>query len=256
MPFRIMERSAVQGASAAGATSIDKALEVCEALATAQGGYALAEVARLVKLPRPTVHRLLAVLKRRGFVRQDEETGRYALTLKMLDLSFRLLGRSELRLHAYPVLRAYVLRSGDRGFIAIPAAGEVTYLWSTGPDEVAMHTVYGREMPGHCAVYLDATQGTRRLSCLRLAAAADVGRADTVVKRFGPAAAGDGHRLNCTCAPVHDYTGREVARVGLFGHAKDDDVLGRAWDRDAWELARLISVRLGYVPAATLGASA
>lgn len=246
-----------EGAPAAGASSIDKALEVCEALATSQAGLALAEVARLVKLPRPTVHRLLAVLKRRGFVRQDEDTGRYGLTLKMLDLSFRLLGRSELRLHAYPVLRAYVLRSGDRGFIAIPAAGEVTYLWSTGPDEVAMHTVYGRDMPGHCALYFDTAQGTRRLSCLRLASAADVGAADEVVRRLGLlGVAGDGHRLNCTCAPVHDYTGREVARVGLFGHGKDDRVLGRTWNRDAWELARLISIRLGYIPAATLGVTA
>ncbi len=29
-------------------------------------------------------------------------------------------------------------------------------------------------------------------------------------------------RLFCTCAPVHDYTGREVARVGVFGHGPDD----------------------------------
>ncbi len=243
--------------SSGGVSSIDKALEVCETLATSQNGLPLAEVARLVKLPRPTVHRLLGVLKRRGFVRQDEDTGRYGLTLKMLDLSFRLLGRSELRLHAYPVLRAYVLRSGARGFIAIPGAGEVTYLWSTGPDEVAMHTAYGREMPGHCALYFDAAQGTRRLSCLRLARAADVGRADDVVRRLGPAGvAGDAPRLNCTCAPVNDYTGREVARVGLFGHAKDDGVLGRTWNRDAWELARLISMRLGYISAAPLGVTA
>ena len=51
----------------------------------------------------------------------------------MLDLSFRVLGRSELRLHAYPVLREYVLRTGLRAFIAVPGAGEVTYLWSGGP---------------------------------------------------------------------------------------------------------------------------
>ena len=55
------------------------------------------------------MHRLLAVLKKRGYVRQDDETQRYGLTLKMLDLSFRSLGQSELRLHAYPIMREYVL---------------------------------------------------------------------------------------------------------------------------------------------------
>ena len=84
------------------------------------------------------------MLKRRGYVRQDEETQRYGLTLKMLDLSFRFLGRSEMRLHAYPVLREYVLRSGLRAFHRDPGADEVTYVWATGPDEVAMRTVYGQ----------------------------------------------------------------------------------------------------------------
>jgi DNA-binding IclR family transcriptional regulator len=81
-------------------TSLEKALDVCEALAGSQRGLSVTELGKSLKLPAPTVHRLLAVLKRRGFVRQDEESSRYSLTLKMLDLSFRQLGRSELRLHA------------------------------------------------------------------------------------------------------------------------------------------------------------
>src|SRR3712207_2265511 len=91
-------------------TSLEKALDLCETLAERPRGLTVTELARALRQPPSTVHRLLGVLKRRGFVRQDDETTRYSLTLKMLDLSFRLLGRSELRLHAYPVLRDYVLR--------------------------------------------------------------------------------------------------------------------------------------------------
>jgi DNA-binding transcriptional ArsR family regulator len=241
----------------APSTSVDKALEVCETLAGAPGGMSLTDLARALRQPRPSVHRLLSVLKRRGYVRQDEETQRYGLTLKMLDLCFRLLGRSELRLHAYPVLREYVVRTGQRSFIAIPAAGEVTYIWTTGPDEVAMRTVYGREMPAHCAVYFDTRQATRRLSCLRLVKPADVARSDQVLVRLGPPASRDNpQRLYCTCAPVHDYTGREVARVGVFGHGPDDRPILEEHNRGAWELARHISVRLGHLSAAALGVSA
>ena len=135
-------------------TSIEKAIEVCEALSQAPRGLSVAELHRLLKQPRSTIHRLLAVLKRRGYVQQDEDSARYRLTLKMLDLSFRLLGRSELRLHAYPVLREYVLRTGLRAFLAASGDGEVTYLWTTEPDAVAMHTTYGKAMPGHCVLYL------------------------------------------------------------------------------------------------------
>ena len=241
-------------------SSIEKALQVCEALSGSQRGMSVTEIARQLKLPPPTAHRLLGVLKRRGYVRQDEETARYSLTLRMLDLSFRLLGRSELRLHAYPVLREYALRASTRAFIAIPAAGEVTYIWSTGPDEVAMHTVYGKEMPGHCSIYFDAAQTKRRLSCLRLVKASDVAQSEQVLTRFGaPSDAGQGRttggggqRLLCTCAPVHDYTGREVARVGVFSHGSEESTVTKQDNREAWELARLISVRLGYLHAASL----
>ncbi len=240
-------------ADSASSTSVDKAFEVCETLSGAPGGMSLTDLARALKQPRPSVHRLLALLKRRGYVRQDEETQRYSLTLKMLDLCFRLLGRSELRLHAYPVLRDYVLRTGHRTFIAIPAASEVTYVWTAGPDEVAMKTVYGREMPAHCSIYFDRAQATRRLSCLKLMTAADVRRGEQPLLRLGlPPAAGPLQRLYCTCAPVHDYTGREVARIGVFGHGPDDRPIVSEHNRGAWELARHVSMRLGYLSAAAI----
>jgi IclR family transcriptional regulator, KDG regulon repressor len=239
-------------------TSIDKALEVCEALSGAPRGMTLSDLARALRLPASTVHRLLAVLKRRGYVRQDDETQRYGLSLKMLDLSFRSLGRSELRLHAYPIMREYVLRTPHRGFIAIPSSGEVTYVWSTGPDEVAMRTVYGREMPGHCAIYFSPRQATRRLSCLRLAAPAELSKPEATVVRLGPPPVEPDamQRLFCTCAPVRDYTGQEVARVGVFGHGADDAPILTEHHRGAWDLARRISMRLGHVPQSALESTA
>ncbi|HTM31664.1 MAG TPA: helix-turn-helix domain-containing protein [Vicinamibacterales bacterium] len=238
-----------------GTTSIEKALEVCEVLGGQPRGASLSDLARTLRQPPSTVHRLLSVLKRRGYVRQDEETQRYALTLKMLDLSFKALGRSEIRLHAYPAMREYVLATSHRGFIAIPAAGEVTYLWRSGPDEVAMHTLYGREMPSHCSLYFPATQGTRRLSCLKLTRRDEVADPERIVVRLGPPAVEPetSQRLYCTCAPVADYTGREVARVGLFGHGVDDRPILTDLHRGVWDLARRISMRLGYLPPALEG---
>src|SRR6478752_690446 len=190
-------------------TSIDKALDVCETLSRFPRGVSLGDLARATELPAATLHRILAVLKRRGYARQDEETQRYSLTLKMLDASFQFLARSELRLHAYPVLREAVLRREFRTFLSVPATDEVTYVWAAGADEVAMRTVYGREMPARS-----------------------------------------------TSAPVRDYTGREVARVGVFGHRVGDEVLGTEYERACRELARAISVRLGHLPAATLSETA
>ncbi len=166
---------------ASGSTSVDKSLEIFEALSGQPTGLILSHLVRSVDMPPPTVHRLLSILKRRGYVRQNDETARYRLTLKVLDLGFRLLGSSELKLHAYPVLREYTLRTRVRCFIAAPAGGEVTYIWGIGPDEVAMHTAYGKEMPAHCELYFNEAHARRRLSCLRLVEPSDVADSAEVV---------------------------------------------------------------------------
>ena len=270
-----MESARPQARKESATTSIDKALEVCEVLSGMPRGMSLSDLARALRQPASTVHRLLSVLKKRGYVRQDDETQRYGLTLKMLDLSFRSLGRSELRLHAYPIMREYVLRTPYRGFIAIPSSGEVTYVWSTGPDEVAMRTVYGKQMPGHCAMYFSPTsaeaavgrpveaaakprQATRRLSCLRLATPSELNKPETTVVRLGPPPVEPDalQRLFCVCAPVRDYTGQEVARVGVFGHGADDGPILNEHHRGAWDLARRISMRLGHVPVTALESTA
>lgn len=232
-------------------TSIDKALDVCEALSASRDGLALTELAKAVGLPRPSVHRLLAVLKRRGYVRQDDDTQRYSLSLRMLDLSFRLVGRSDLRLHAYTVLRERAVAEAEgRSFVALTALDEVTYAWRTGADEPAMRIAYGRSMPAHCGMYFTAGAGTRRLSCLRLERAGDVEPGAAVPLRFGAPEFDGGQRLVCVCAPVFDYTGREVARVGVFGHGSDDAPMRTAHIRGAWDLGRLVSARLGHLPQA------
>jgi DNA-binding IclR family transcriptional regulator len=244
------------------ATSVDKAFDVCEALSLEPGGMSLSDLSRALKLPRPSVHRLLAVLKRRGYVRQDDETQRYSLGVKTLDLSFRMLGRSELRMHAYPVLKDYAAQSGCASFLAVPASGEVTLLRRSETGDVAMGTAYGKEMPAHCALYFGSNGPSEppRLSCLRLADVRDVTRGPEVVRHlgFGEDEAGAGgaglERLCCTCAPVFDYSGREVARIGVCGTGLDDRAISGVHNRGAWEVARHVSMRLGYLSAVAMGA--
>ncbi|MCC6164315.1 MAG: helix-turn-helix domain-containing protein [Acidobacteria bacterium] len=226
-------------------TSAEKTLHLLEVLSGEPGGMALRDLARTTGLPPATAHRLLTVLRRRGFVRQDGEGGRYVLTLKLLDLSFRYLNGSELRLHAYPSLREYATQTTARAFVSLPA-GEVTYVWSNQDEAAAMYTAYGKTMPGHCSLYFTEGQ-QRRLNCARLCATGDVARSTELVQRLGDASSPGGYRLNCACAPVRDYRGQEVARVGVFTHARDEGPLHDEHVPAAWDLARATSVRLGYL---------
>jgi hypothetical protein len=231
----------------ANQTSADKALHLLEVLSGEPRGMPLGDLARSSGLPAATAHRLLLVLRRRGFVRQEAEGGHYVLTLKLLDMSFRYLNGSELRLHAYPPLREYASRTTARAFVSLPA-GEVTYVWGGQDDAAAMYTAYGKPMPGHCSLFFAEGQ-QRRLSCARLCTGADVARSTDVVRRFGGDGAPDGYRLNCACAPVRDYRGQEVARVGVFTHGRGEGPLHDEHVPAAWNLARATSVRLGYLSA-------
>lgn len=228
-------------------TSVDKALFLLDVLSDEPEGLPLRAVASRAQLTAPTAHRLLGVLRRRGFVHQDPDTGRYALTLKVLDLSFKYLKRSELRLHAYPALRAYTARTPVRAFVAAPSDGEVSYVWGGQDEAPAMYTAYGKPMPSHCSMFFTGAQA-RRLSCARLCVAGDVSRSHDVVQRLGDDEGRPSLRLNCACAPVRDYTGDEVARVGVFSHASEEHPLHDVHVRAAWDLARATSFRLGHLP--------
>ena len=76
-------------------TSIDKALEVCEVLSGAPRGMSLSDLARALRQPAPTVHRLLAVLKKRGYV-ERMGNGYVAITADGIDK----LGSDDLALPA------------------------------------------------------------------------------------------------------------------------------------------------------------
>ena len=118
-----------------------------------------------------------------------------------------------------------------------------------------MHTTYGREMPVHCAIYVDAS-AKRRLSCLKLEEPRDVVAPDRIAVRFGEVHAQQIQRLLCTCAPVHDYTGRQVARVGVFTHAAHEQPFANDQTAASMELARRISLRLGHLPTAAIAMGA
>ncbi|HNY68501.1 MAG TPA: helix-turn-helix domain-containing protein, partial [Bacillota bacterium] len=61
--------------------SVERAFDILECFSFQQRELTLTEIARAVNLPVPTVHRLVGVLERRGWLKQDERTGLYSLGL-------------------------------------------------------------------------------------------------------------------------------------------------------------------------------
>ena len=63
---------------------LERALDILEALAASSSGLGISEIAGITQLPVSTVHRLLKVLKNRGYASQNPETRKYLIQKKLL----------------------------------------------------------------------------------------------------------------------------------------------------------------------------
>lgn len=68
-------------------STVDKALELLNQFTQARAQIGLSELARLAELDKATVHRMLTVLAKHGFVEQDEQTKLYRLGAGLLRLA-------------------------------------------------------------------------------------------------------------------------------------------------------------------------
>ena len=83
--------------------------------------WSTTEVARRLRLPIPTVHRILAALRRHGYVSQHEETKRFRLGISALQLGDRARAVVDLRSVALPALRRLAHETGETALLTVLA---------------------------------------------------------------------------------------------------------------------------------------
>lgn len=133
---------------ARGVQSVDRALDVLEALAVADGEVALSDLAAQTGLAYGTVHRLLRTLAARGYVRQNDDR-KYALgaaLLRLSDPAERLF-----RLGARPYLAQLVEVSGETANLAVMEGDAAVYVAQV-PSRHRLRTFaeVGRRVLPHC----------------------------------------------------------------------------------------------------------
>jgi len=127
--------------------SVDRALLLLELLAQAGGRLAISDLAQRSGLSLGTVHRLLASLGSRGYVRQDQDR-RYALGTALLplgDAATRLLGS-----WALPFLAQLAEQCGETANLAVLEDDHVIYVaQAPGRHRMRMFTEVGRRALPH-----------------------------------------------------------------------------------------------------------
>jgi IclR family acetate operon transcriptional repressor len=118
-------------------TAIDKALIILESLETGRGSSSLAAIAAGTGLPKPTVHRILTILERRGFV-QQLESKEYSFGPKIIALGAFAGSKDPMLTVARPVLDRLVRACGETVHLGVLHEAQLLYLDRREPEDAAV----------------------------------------------------------------------------------------------------------------------
>lgn len=131
--------------------SVDRTLDLVEALAAAGGEVSITNLAARTALHVSTAHRLLATLVRRGYVRQNRDTSRYYLGSKMGLLAEGAPRHAELRLKARPILQRITDATNETSNLVVLEDTTAVYVEQVQCKQVVrLFSAIGTRVPPHC----------------------------------------------------------------------------------------------------------
>lgn len=246
--------------------SLGKAMSVLELLAREGRGLALAEIARTLDLNTSTVHHLLATLKERGFVGQDEQTRTYRLGYGLIHLVSNYLAEVDIYAASIEAIRdlrdlsgesAYLTVLENRQSIALIELSGTNPIHVTRPARPGQARLHSTAAGKVLLAYLPWEKAESLLSCLTLGQFTEHTltslpqlKTEILAVREREIALDreeDYVGIACVAAPVFARPGQCVATASISfqaSHLTNVEPLIQVV-RDA---ARKISANLGYAP--------
>jgi DNA-binding IclR family transcriptional regulator len=211
--------------------AVERALAVLEAVAEL-GDAGTNAVARRAGVNPSTASRMLATLAAGGLVRHVEESGRYALGPRLVQLGVAAAASGDLRDLARPRLAALAAETGETVTLSVPGERDaVTVDFVQSPSTVQSVARVGRPSVAHATATgkvvlafgrVEFPRGrlaryTERTIVDRAALAREV---ETVVRSGVALSTGEREvDLNAIAAPVFDARGQLAAVIGVQGPA-------------------------------------
>jgi IclR family pca regulon transcriptional regulator len=108
--------------------SLAKGFRVLEAFTSQEPELTIAEVARKAGMDNATAFRFLNTLVEIGYVDRVPDTRKFRLALKVLDLGFNAIARSDLRTCARPILRSLIGDINEAASVGVLDGADVIYI--------------------------------------------------------------------------------------------------------------------------------
>lgn len=129
-----------------------KALSVLEALVRAPGAVTLGDLMQATGLPKPSLHRTLALFEDAGYVQREPAARAYAAGPRLAALGLAILTNDAAATLRRAILRQLVADVGETCNLAMLRKGEVVYLDRVEADwPLRLHLPVGSAVPMHCS---------------------------------------------------------------------------------------------------------
>jgi IclR family KDG regulon transcriptional repressor len=244
--------------------SIERVFDILELLSHESKGLNLTKIGTSLDLHKSTVHRLLSVLKKRGYIEKEEESGRYRLGPGFVELASLFLNNIEFKTEAEPHLRQLSQITGQTVFLATLQGREVVYLDKVEQyNSLRKYSVVGQRRPIYCTALGKALVMHRSMAELKELLK------DIPFEKFTPNTHPDLDSLledldacrdrgwtadneefepntHCLGAPVFDYRGSTVAAVSAVWSTLNPQITFEFMAPHVLEAAHQISLRLGH----------
>jgi DNA-binding IclR family transcriptional regulator len=132
------------------ATAVERALNILENVAQRRDGLTNSEISRKLAIPKSSASYILRTLEKRGYLRREDETGRYKLGLKILSLGGDAQSNLDIADVALPFMRSLGERVHLTVHLAVLDQGEAVYIEKVeAPGFFKVNTWVGRRMYLH-----------------------------------------------------------------------------------------------------------
>jgi IclR family transcriptional regulator, KDG regulon repressor len=244
---------------------IDRAVQILDCFGFDHPELSVSEVGLSTGLHKSTAHRILMALEYNDLIKQNPETGKYHLGIKLFKLGHQAVSQLKLRETCRPFLIRIMNKTEETAHLAVLDDDQVLYLDKVeGPHALRMPSRVGRHIPTYCT-----SLGKAMLSCLEEQEVKRILRKQAL-KAYTPntvknldllladlrAIRNRGYSidneeieigLRCVGAPIKDYTG---AMVGAISAAAPSARLSGQKVSSVGKLvmavAEEISAKLGY----------
>jgi IclR family transcriptional regulator, KDG regulon repressor len=215
--------------------AVSLAVDSIELLCKHAGGLGVRELARELEVGKSTGHRILRTLEEKGLARQDPQTERYIITVRLIEMASLIQNNLEVRHVARPSLTALQKRCGETIFMGVLDSEAVVIVDRIDSSEsLRMTQDIGFREPAHSTAMgkvllanlpepeLAAFCRTANLKGFtpKTLTSLDLLRSELKRVRLLGFALDDEETLTgvrCVAAPVRNGLGRAIAAVSLSG---------------------------------------